>query len=158
MRKAITIAAAAVASLTVLSGVAMASIPGPDGVIHACRKNNTGDLRVIDSEASCPSGYTAMNWQVGGGLSQVQTIEDSVDIPANYSQNKITVTVRCPSGTNTVGGGGRGPETPDGAWVIYQSAPLRNAGQTIGWYVQLIRVGTVYESQTTAFGYALCAS
>jgi len=31
-----------------LSAVALASIPDSAGVIHGCRKNSTGDLRVID--------------------------------------------------------------------------------------------------------------
>jgi hypothetical protein len=32
----------------------------PDG-------GSTGDLRVIDSAASCPSGFTPLNWTAGTG-------------------------------------------------------------------------------------------
>lgn len=53
----------------VLGGVAYASIPGPDGVIHGCYKNSNpaqGSVLVVDSAASCPSGFTTLNWnQIG---------------------------------------------------------------------------------------------
>jgi hypothetical protein len=48
------------------AGVAYASIPAPDGVIHGCYKTSTGMLIAIDSSASCPSGYTALNWNQTG--------------------------------------------------------------------------------------------
>jgi hypothetical protein len=57
---------AAVALLLGIAGVAYASIPGPDGVIHGCYKTSNpakGSLIVIDSEASCPSGFAPLNWQ-----------------------------------------------------------------------------------------------
>ena len=45
------------------AGVAYASIPGGDGVIHACYKTSNpaqGALMVIDSAATCPNGFTAL--------------------------------------------------------------------------------------------------
>jgi hypothetical protein len=51
------------------AGIAYASIPGPDGVIHGCYKNSNpaqGALITVDSAASCPSGYTALNWNQTG--------------------------------------------------------------------------------------------
>lgn len=50
-----------------VAGVAVAGIPGSDGVIHGCYKNS-GDNRlvVVDSEASCPSGYSSLNWNQTG--------------------------------------------------------------------------------------------
>jgi hypothetical protein len=48
------------------AGVAYASIPAPDGTINGCYKNSTGMLITIDSSASCPSGYTALNWSQTG--------------------------------------------------------------------------------------------
>jgi hypothetical protein len=53
-------------ALLLLGGIAYASIPGPDGVIHGCYKNSTGMLITIDSAASCPTGYTALNWNQTG--------------------------------------------------------------------------------------------
>lgn len=65
MRRIVLIACAA---LLLLSGVAYASIPDAGGVIHGCRKNTDGSVRVIDSDAgqTCPNGWTAFNWSQTG--------------------------------------------------------------------------------------------
>jgi hypothetical protein len=55
----------AVACALVMGGIAYASIPGPDGVIHGCYLTN-GNLRVIDSAASCKSNETSLNWNQQG--------------------------------------------------------------------------------------------
>jgi hypothetical protein len=53
--------------LAAIGGVALASIPGASGVIHACRKNSTGEIRVIDSATqTCPSGTVPLNWSQTG--------------------------------------------------------------------------------------------
>lgn len=64
VKRVVVIVCAAVLGVLV-GAVAWASIPGPDGVIHGCRKNTDGSMRVIDSEAFCPNGYTALNWAAG---------------------------------------------------------------------------------------------
>jgi hypothetical protein len=47
-------------------GVALATIPGGDGVIHSCY-SNTGGLRVIDAAAGgCRSNETALSWNQQG--------------------------------------------------------------------------------------------
>jgi hypothetical protein len=49
------------------SGVAWATIPDSNAVIHACRNKRTGILRVIDSDRqSCPSGTQPLNWNQTG--------------------------------------------------------------------------------------------
>jgi hypothetical protein len=55
-----------VAALLVCGGVALATIPGSDGVIHSCYAKD-GSLRVIDAQStSCKSNETALTWnQVG---------------------------------------------------------------------------------------------
>jgi hypothetical protein len=155
----ITIISAAITSLVFLGAVALASIPDSSGVIHGCRKNSDGSLRVIDTDAgqTCPKGYTTLDWRQNG-YSEYQIAETQHDIPANYASDKVTVAAWCPSGMKPLGGGGVGPEVDGGAWVLYQSAPLNNAGQPVGWYVRLLRVGPAYGSATTAFAYAVCAN
>lgn len=61
------------ALVVALGGVAVAAIPGPDGVIHACISDGTqllqqppGTLRVIDSGASCAAGETPLNFNQTG--------------------------------------------------------------------------------------------
>ncbi len=62
----------AVAVMLVAGGIAYASIPGPDGVIHGCYNTNKGDLRVIDpssskkSLSSCGQDETTLNWNQTG--------------------------------------------------------------------------------------------
>jgi hypothetical protein len=49
-------------------GATVAAIAGPvdgNGVIHTCY-NAGGNLKVIDASASCPKGYTALNWSQTG--------------------------------------------------------------------------------------------
>jgi hypothetical protein len=54
-------------ALAAVVGVAYATIPDSNGVIHACYNKSTGTLRVIDSSVTnCPSNDTALNWNVQG--------------------------------------------------------------------------------------------
>jgi hypothetical protein len=61
------VAILAVAALAAVGGIAYATIPGPDGVVHACYKKSGGALRVIDaSVTNCSSGETALDWNQTG--------------------------------------------------------------------------------------------
>jgi hypothetical protein len=87
MRKRLAIILGIAAVFVLVAGAAWASIPGPDGVIHGCRKNTDGSLRAIDSAATCPSGWTALNWQAGpasGTLYGFRHVIQTVDVP-NYT-------------------------------------------------------------------------
>jgi hypothetical protein len=91
------------------SGVAIASIPGPDGVIHGCYKNSNGDLIVIDHAANCPGGYTSLNWnQVGppgpSGIAGHEVVTAQDLVPAFSSFNE-SVDAFCPTGKVATGGG-----------------------------------------------------
>lgn len=52
--------------VVVATGVSWASIPDSSGVIHGCykTKGTSHALKVIDNSvtASCPTGYTSLNW------------------------------------------------------------------------------------------------
>ena len=59
--------AATVAAGVVIGGAAMATIPDPSGVIHACYKKPGKDLRIIDNATmTCKSSETAISWSVKG--------------------------------------------------------------------------------------------
>ena len=68
--KKFALVAAAAAALAV-GGFAFGAIPGNDGVIHACYKDN-GNLRVIDpsaakkDQANCKNDETALDWNQQG--------------------------------------------------------------------------------------------
>jgi hypothetical protein len=55
----LAVAAAAVA-------LAEGGIPGPDGVIHACRKVDGGQLRAVAAGVRCRAGERALRWNVQG--------------------------------------------------------------------------------------------
>jgi hypothetical protein len=164
MRKTIMVAAAAAASLTVLGGVAVASIPGPDGVISGCRKNTTGDLRVVDSAASCPIGYTALNWNQTGpqgpaGVSGYERVENFFPLTPGFTYSAVWSTVQCPSGKQPLGGGGMAPEEPGGAgWAIERTRPVN--GPPDGWEIQARRIvpGPTPEGTSPLRVYAICAT
>jgi Collagen triple helix repeat (20 copies) len=68
LRKRIAFAAfAATAALLVAGGVAYATIPDSNGVIHGCYAKSGGALRVIDaSVTNCKSTETSLDWNVQG--------------------------------------------------------------------------------------------
>lgn len=59
------LAVATAALVVALGGVTYAAIPGPDGTIHSCY-DSRGSLHIIDSDASCPQGETALNFAQKG--------------------------------------------------------------------------------------------
>ncbi len=67
--------AAMVGGLT--TALVSAAIPGSNGTVHGCY-TSSGSLRVIDSNASCQSGETALNWSgtSGTGLLPVKPGDD----------------------------------------------------------------------------------
>lgn len=69
------IALVTIIGITLISGVAYATIPDSNGVIHSCYKNSNGTLSVIDSATqSCTSMETPLNWNQTGpqGLQGIQ--------------------------------------------------------------------------------------
>jgi hypothetical protein len=60
----IVVFAAAAAAVAV--AVARSGIPGPHGVIHACRKVEGGNLRAIRAGTHCRAGERALRWNVRG--------------------------------------------------------------------------------------------
>ena len=60
-------AACVVAVFATAAGIAYATIPDENGVIHGCRNNGSGFLRVIDSASqSCGQAETALDWNQRG--------------------------------------------------------------------------------------------
>jgi hypothetical protein len=59
--------------LVAIAGVALAEggIPGPDGVINACRKIEGGRLRAVPSVARCRSYERPLRWNVRGPVGPV---------------------------------------------------------------------------------------
>jgi hypothetical protein len=68
IRRTVITGAAALALVAggTAAGAAVTSIPGPDGTINGCYDRSYGNLRVIDSTASCPKGTTSLDWNQTG--------------------------------------------------------------------------------------------
>src|SRR6266702_3408014 len=47
-------------------GLAVASIPGAGGVIHACYKTSQGQTRIVESASDCGASETAIEWNQTG--------------------------------------------------------------------------------------------
>jgi hypothetical protein len=65
LRRARWVGGAAIAVAVIASGVAYATVPDSNGVIHGCY-SKTGALSVIDSTQTCPKGTTTLNWNQSG--------------------------------------------------------------------------------------------
>jgi hypothetical protein len=119
MRRRALIIVAAVLGLLALGGIAWASIPGPDGVIHGCYKTGNpaqGSVIVVDSTASCPSGFTALNWNQTGPQGATGATGPSGVAGLHYVFHHVTgpfgggsslqVIVNCPAGEQIIWSGG----------------------------------------------------
>jgi hypothetical protein len=87
----------AVMLATVVGGtttaIVMAAIPDGDGIIHACRLNLTGVIRIIDSASqSCTGLETATNWSQGGESGGVTMRDANEQILGNLFTTPIDST------------------------------------------------------------------
>lgn len=172
--KRLLVILAAIGLFLVGGFVAYASIPGPTGVINGCYKTSDpgkGVLGVIDSTQSCPSGYTALNWnQTGpagatgatgpaGGLSGYEVVYSSVNwvtgttdaiAPGAIGQYQPL----CPTG-KVVTGGGYTMNNNDYSdkMIIRQSYPYTN-----GNYSWLIIVHNTNDIAYSGAAYAVCVN
>jgi ChpA-C len=102
-----------VALIVALGGVAVAAIPGPDGVIHACYADNNavsqvgaglapgtevvspkGALRVIDSGESCGAGETPLSFNQTGPAGPAATGSTVPTAYAERTARNVTVGAR----------------------------------------------------------------
>lgn len=179
MRKLLIVLIVA-AGLTGVGAVAYASIPGSDGVVHGCRKNSDGSVRVIDSDAgqTCVNGWTVLNWNQAGpqgpagvngtdgadGVSGYELVTNAVTVVDGPQGPDAALVARCPAGKRALGGGG-GAVSDDGARgerndVLLQSSnPADWDGDGIweGWRVQTRNLGDTTVGYTIR-AWAICAN
>jgi hypothetical protein len=160
--------------LLLVGGVATASIPDASGVIHGCRKNTDGSIRVIDTAKTsiCPNGYTPLNWNQTGaqgptgpaGVSGYQIVFNSFPVVVGGMNADIAVEVYCPEGKRALGGGGQIPSDRDPSvqWVLTYSRPLTFPGAptdpAIGWLMQAHRFGSTSTTSGGISAWAICAT
>ncbi len=68
MKRKLLIALTTVSALALAAGVAYATIPDDQGVIHACYKTDNGQLRVVDvgGGSGCGPSESAVTWNQTG--------------------------------------------------------------------------------------------
>lgn len=179
-KKTVFIVLAALLALAIGVPTALASIPDPSGVIHACHKTavaaHGSPLQVIDSNAggSCAVGYTELTWnQLGptgpagatgaigatgpaGATGATGAAGPSTAGPSGLGVTVVTTsgsghaTAVCPDAEPYVIGGG--VEDNTGGQYFQASAPVEANGSSFynAW------IGAVsYSDSVTA--YAICA-
>lgn len=145
------VAALVLAAALLGAGITWASIPGPDGVIHGCYKTSNpaqGSLLVVDSSASCPNGFTALNWNQAGpqgpagtnGISGYEFIReefrqpDDVPWPTGVFHE---FDVACSAGKDVLGGGidASNDGSATGASIVSSYPVQRGGSSPAGWHV-----------------------
>jgi hypothetical protein len=135
--------------------VAVASIPDGSGVIHGCRDNKSGALRVIDTDRgqTCRSGETTLTWNQAGpqgpaGIAGYEVVSASGS-PVEIAQGLWVagpVTATCPTGKVPLGGGG---QTGTSDVRLAESFPTAN-----GWRATANAPHVSFQLNV----YAICAS
>lgn len=148
MRRHLTVAVVALLALLAGAAAAYAAIPGPDGTITACFRADSigqGQLSVIDSEETCPSGFETLTWSQGGTVPGYVVVSDS-ESTSDPSTQTMTAVAECPSGTSPIGGGGSGV-------MLTGSRPVSN-----GWQASVRRFDPGSGGGLTAYVWVICAS
>lgn len=125
MRRHLTVVAVALLALLAGAAAAYAAIPGPDGTITTCFRADgigQGQLSVIDSEETCPTGFETLTWSQSG-TSGYELVSDTETAP-DTTTTSIAASVSCTAGKVPVGGGASG----SGGGGLTQSRPT-----TSGW-------------------------
>jgi hypothetical protein len=109
-RRGVRVLLAATAILVGTTGVALATIPGSNGVINGCFEKRTGILRVIDAEAgkTCTSFETPISWNQRGqqGLQGSQGPKGDKGDPGLTGKDGVSVTsANEPAGAHCAYGG-----------------------------------------------------
>jgi hypothetical protein len=78
------------------SGIAWAAIPDSTGVIHACYKDGTGALRVVDDPGACRAHETAIDL---GGPSHGYAVANPGDVTFSTPTSVSVLKLGLPAGT-----------------------------------------------------------
>jgi hypothetical protein len=153
-------------------GIAYATIPDSNGVIHGCYAARSGALRIIDDAAqTCGKSETAIDWNRTGpqGSPGLRGQQGAPGIsgytllfaqPAMDTSNAKDVYAWCPLGKKILGGG-VALNQPVSGIAIYRTQPVHNAVVDDGT-VRDVWWGSAEEIVTTSSdwqlnAYAICA-
>jgi hypothetical protein len=157
VRKRVGVVAVAAASvLLVAGGVAYATIPDSNSVIHSCYATKGGGLRVIDTGAgeSCNPKESPLDWNAQGpkgdqgpaGISGLDQYTHSASIPPGG----WILNVDCPTGKLAISGGWNASGFD--AFEVRSSIPYKDDS---GWSFVFFNTTS---STITVTAYAMCAN
>lgn len=115
-----------------IGSTANAETPVSVSTIYGCYRPSgiaQGQLMIIDSTDTCPTGYTTLNWNQQG-VAGISGYEIVTKVSANWWD-----TVICPTGKKVVSGGVRWngiPGSPINAYSIVSSYPTSDG---TGWTI-----------------------
>lgn len=149
--------------LFMVAGVVLATHTNPNE-LHACYKNNNGQMRFVSDPANCLSSETAITWdQAGlpgpvgpaGGLSSVVTASTDSAIA---DQIFAAATAVCPAGRLATGGGWAlqgtiGVGLNIDSFLVIANAPTDGTG----WQVSMRRSGPLNGRNWGVRTFAICA-
>lgn len=121
------------AATIVMGGLAYASIPGTNGVIHGCyeTKGTNHAMTVVDSSAQCPTGYTSLKWNQTGpqGPAGPKGPQGTSGLSQAFSVASIDgLTLNDTSSTTVLSS----PSVPAGSYVVNATVALDVAVITDG--------------------------
>jgi hypothetical protein len=120
-------AVAALAAVVVAgAGIAWATIPDSNGVIHACYKDGNGDLRVVDTAGDCRRHETPLDL---GGPSHGYAVANPGDVPFSSPTSVSILKLGLPAGTFLVHAKTNLFNLP-GSDAVFVPCDLRLAGTT----------------------------
>jgi hypothetical protein len=162
----------AIAAGVAIGGIAYASIPDSDGVIHARFKKaspNQGLLRVIDTERgqTCSGAENAVDWNAVGpqgiqgppGISGYQVVGDGTNTAAD-GRALYEGVVTCPTGKSVLGGGGSALLTGDDFSLRLDLVISEPSGDGGLWRLGFMQSSgfPIDSGEVRIIAYAICAS
>ena len=76
-----------VGTCVLVGELALAAIPDSAGVIHACFKQNNGQVRVVEPGTSCHPSEAALSWNANGAPGPGPTIAARIRIQPRFLLN-----------------------------------------------------------------------
>jgi hypothetical protein len=157
------------AVLATAGGIAYATIPAGDRVIHGCYAKGGGVLRVVDpssGQQECPGKQTPISWNQQGAKG-VTGLRGPTGPQGSSGTSTFTVfsggmvpgtsvaRAFCPAGMQVTGGGGFAA-----AWgvALNQSHPISDETGLVGWGTHSIGWQVAAADGSNVQAYVFCAS
>lgn len=153
MRRRAIIGALLLVGVAMAGGVAYATIPDANSVIHGCRNNATGLLRVIDPDTdSCRTSESPLDWNQAGLTAGNVTVRNA---SGPLSSTESTIRRDCLDGEIATGGGVSGVSYDGGIAVVTDNIPEFGGPNSTptGWAGRVLNIGP---GEVQAVAWVIC--